>query len=57
MMLRDTPLSSTDFIDQLALQDVTYKDDKLVNKCLDDDDDDDVWTDESMDEWMKIWME
>jgi hypothetical protein len=42
MMLRDTPLSSTDFIDQLALQDVTYQDDKLVNKCLDDDDDDDV---------------
>ena len=30
LMLQDSPISSTDFIDQLALQDVTYKDDKMV---------------------------
>ena len=30
MMLRQRPLSTTDFIDNLSLQDVTYKDDKLV---------------------------
>jgi hypothetical protein len=39
MLLRDSPLSGTDFIDQLALQDVTYKEDKLVNKRLDHNDD------------------
>ena len=32
MMLQQRPLCTTDFIDNLSLQDVTYKDDKLVRK-------------------------
>ena len=32
-MLKQRPLCTTDFIDNLSLQDVTYKDDKLVRTC------------------------
>ena len=34
LMLHDSPITSTDFIDQLALQDVTYKDDKMVTLVI-----------------------